>query len=102
VAANCASQFAACFGPDWASDLGGICAGFGDCVMQCNCGDPACFGVCTSNLEANPGDPCPQCVQSLLQCELGQCASECQDDSPDAGADAGDERDGGGARDGGT
>jgi len=91
---NCESHFSTCFGSDYANTLGGLCASFGECIMDCDCGDPDCFGVCTSDLEAAQSDPCLDCVRGLASCELQHCEVECQeDDTRDAGrndvADAG-------------
>ena len=88
VVQNCASHFSTCFGSDYATTLGGLCASFGECVMDCDCGDPDCFGGCLSDLQAAQGDPCLDCVRDLASCELQYCEVECQDeDTRDAGRD---------------
>ena len=88
MAASCSSQYVACFGSSWQTDLGGVCSAFGDCITACDCGDPSCFRACNTALESNPADPCYACIQNLLACEVAHCDSECGAVAPDAGRDA--------------
>ncbi len=102
VMAQCAAQFEQCFGAAWQTELGGTCSAFGACIQACDCGDSDCFGVCSSELESNPTDPCLSCVRTLLQCEVAECESICLDaDEPDAGRDGGGMNPGDAGSDGG-
>lgn len=80
--ANCSAQFVECFGADWQSSLaGGICTSFGQCVMDCDCGDNLCFNDCLAALDANVADPCRGCVVDLVACEQTHCDAQCDIDS---------------------
>ena len=82
----CSAEFEECFGSSWQTDLGGICATFGACIQACDCGDPECFGTCSTDLENSAADSCLSCVRSLLQCEVAECDSACTDaDQADGG-----------------
>ncbi|MBW2525929.1 MAG: hypothetical protein JRI23_17230 [Deltaproteobacteria bacterium] len=94
---HCSAEFEACFDSSWGTTLaGGICTTFGQCVMDCDCGDNECFNVCLQQLDAATGDPCRACVVDLVVCEQAHCDTECETNTGNDAGTGGSTHQGGG------
>jgi hypothetical protein len=90
VEAQCAPNLAECFGDAYLSTLdGGVCRGFGQCVMACPCGDQVCYQACIESISSAGASQCTDCLGRLLSCESGSCGDVCAGGAADAGADSG-------------
>lgn len=96
---SCVPEFESCFGAGWQTTLaGGTCTTFGQCVMDCDCGDNQCFRVCLADLEKDTASACYGCVTTLFTCEVTKCGDACAEELDDAGTDAGKADGGGGGK----
>jgi hypothetical protein len=77
---SCVAEYAACFDTGWQTSLvGGVCGDFGQCVVDCGCGDNVCFQACLKELEKQTEDACHGCLVNLFTCQRANCAEVCEE-----------------------
>lgn len=74
--ANCGTQIAACYGPNYANDdaTGSLCESVWKCSQDdCTCGDDSCLVLTCYGPAAQP---CKDCIPAIQDCMTTNCADE--------------------------
>ncbi len=79
LAASCAAEAQTCFGPSWQTTTspGSPCAGFYDCVCNCNQTPRDSGSYCYGSCEGSSSMACQACITVLSQCVVAHCMAQC-------------------------
>lgn len=85
---SCSAEATAAFGPNFPTQVSGVCASFYDCFMACPCDtanpgefESSCAIACATSIPA----ACQTATQALGDCQDANCADACNGGSPTCG-----------------